>query len=94
MAKTNLMHVVAMEIEQATALPVLDPPSPTTLKQVEAGSGEGLAQKVSGILLQQPAGGTIDVALGPPGAVRGLVKIPLGIHARGGHGLEASCLFQ
>jgi hypothetical protein len=90
-AEAHLVDAVAVEIEEAAPLKVLDAASPAGGQHVEAGGGQGLAQE-DGLVGRQPAPGLgIEVLPFPAPPPGGAVGVPLA-HLRGWRALLAASM--
>jgi len=78
MAESDLMNIVAVEVEVATTFGVLNPRALAGLERVQAGRGEGLMQEISCVLIEQALCFHGDIFCGPGPAPGRDVQIAFG----------------
>ena len=59
--KAHLVHIVAVKIHITPPLQVLDIDTVAGVHGIQAGGGQGLPEKIAGVLIQQRLTGGIDV---------------------------------
>jgi hypothetical protein len=82
MAEADLVHVIAVEIEDVSALGVLEGSALATTEDIQTGSRERLVNEPARVFLERAAGGVVQVGFRPTGAVGRDVEIALGLEGR------------
>lgn len=81
MTEPDLMHIVAMEVQQLAALCVRDRRADCPAQRIQAGRGKRLMKKQFGILGQQFTRGGVEVSGLPGRAGRRGVDVAFGVEA-------------